>query len=339
MIEYLKKNKKFSAIGLLISIIFISSIIMRYTNNSNVEFKSCINIGNALEAPKDIPWDVEMNEKYFDKIKDVGFDCVRLPVRFSDYAKDNEDYMLDEDFMKKIDYYINYALSKKLKIILDFHHFTEIMEFPNEYKECYLSIWEQLSERYKDYPNELMFELLNEPNGNLNGELWNEFINEGVSIIRKTNNKRNIIIGPDNYYSVYSLEKLKIPEDKNIILSFHYYEPNEVTFQGSVNHKGFENLKDNQWIGTNIEVQYLKSRFKIAKNYAEAHKLKIFLGEFGVNKNAPKSTRVNWTRNVRKEAESCGFSWGYWELCSEFGVYDVKNDLWNKDILNSLLDN
>ena len=87
---------------------------------------------------------------------------------------------------------------------------------------------------------------------------------------------------------------MKIPQDKNIVVSFHYYEPNEVTFQGSVNHKGFENLKDNQWTGTNLEIQYLKSRFEIAKKYSEDHKVRIFLGEFGVNKNAPETTRINW---------------------------------------------
>ena len=42
---------------------------------------------------------------------------------------------------------------------------------------------------------------------------------------------------------------------------------------------------------------------------------------------------------MRKEAEEYGFSWGYWELCSEFGIYDVKNDLWNEKILDSLLEN
>lgn len=332
-------HKKCTFITIILLAFFVVFLFLKAINTPKIEFTSCISIGNALEAPKDLSWDVEMNEEYFDKIKEAGFDCVRLPVRFSDYAKDNKDYLLDESFMKKIDYYIDYALSKKLVIILDFHHFIEIMKFPNEYKECYLKIWDQVAERYKDYPQELMFELLNEPNDNLSGELWNQFIDEGVNIIRKSNPKRTIIVGPDNYYSVYSLEKLKIPQDKNIVVSFHYYEPNEVTFQGSVNHKGFENLKDNQWTGTNLEIQYLKSRFEIAKKYSEDHKVRIFLGEFGVNKNAPETTRINWTQAVRKEAEEYGFSWGYWELCSEFGIYDVKNDLWNEKILDSLLEN
>ena len=233
-------HKKCTFITIILLAFFVVFLFLKVINTPKIEFTSCISIGNALEAPKDLSWDVEMNEEYFDKIKEAGFDCVRLPVRFSDYAKDNKDYLLDESFMKKIDYYIDYALSKKLVIILDFHHFIEIMKFPNEYKECYLKIWVQVAERYKDYPQELMFELLNEPNDNLSGELWNQFIDEGVNIIRKSNPKRTIIVGPDNYYSVYSLEKLKIPQDKNIVVSFHYYEPNEVTFQGSVNHKGFE---------------------------------------------------------------------------------------------------
>lgn len=333
------KNKRYIIIFFIISIILIGNIALKMIKHSKVEFKNCINIGNALEAPKDIPWDVEMNEEYFDKIKEAGFDSVRLPVRFSDYSKENYNYVLDENFMEKLDYYINYALDKDLVIILDFHHFIEIMDYPNEYKECFLRTWEQISERYKNYPPQLIFELLNEPNNNLQGELWNEFIKEGVAIIRKTNSNRTIIIGPDNYYSVYSLEKLEIPEDKNIVVSFHYYEPNEVTFQGSPNHKGFESLKDNTWTGSNLEIQYLRSRFELAEQYSKKHKVKIFLGEFGVNKNAPESTRVEWTKAIRKEAEKYGFTWGYWELCSEFGIYYSDKDLWNEKLLDALLEN
>lgn len=68
-----------------------------------------MNIGNALDAPKGVPGDVTMKEEYFDIIKKAGFDSVRLPVRFSDYVNKNT-YILDEQFMKKIDKYINYAL-------------------------------------------------------------------------------------------------------------------------------------------------------------------------------------------------------------------------------------
>ena len=300
-------------------------------------FKECMNIGNALEAPKGEDWGVKMNASYFDAIKKAGFDSVRIPVRFSDYAKNSPNYILDENFMKQLDSYIDYALKDNLVVILDFHHFLEIMEEPEKYKDCFVSIWNQLGNRYKNYPKELIFELLNEPKDNLKGDTWNEFIRAGVEVVRKTNKNRTIIVGPDNYYSVYRLDALTIPNDENIIVSFHYYEPNDFTFQGNEYQPGFENLKDIKWNGTKAETDYLNSRFDIAKNWADKHNVGMFVGEFGANQKAPEEDRKRWTEAVRRAAESHGFSFGYWELCSWFGIYNVNDDTWNKEMLDALL--
>lgn len=333
-------KKKYLIMLLVLIFIIVTYCVYLQINHKKhykMPFKACMNIGNALEAPKDLSWGVDMKAEYFDKIKNVGFDSVRLPVRFSDYLNNSPNYTLDEKFMKQLDYYINYALNDDLVVILDFHHFIEIMDEPEKYKDCFISIWNQLGERYKDYPPKLIFELLNEPRDNLKGDLWNEFIKDGVKEIRKTNKDRAIIVGPDNYYSLYRLDALSIPKDDNIILSFHYYEPNDFAFQGNQYHLGFENLKDIKWIGSNEETQYLKNRFDIAKKWADKNKVGIFLGEFGANQNAPAESRKLWTQAVRKEAEDYGFSFGYWELCSWFGIYDVKSDTWDKDMLDALL--
>jgi endoglucanase len=334
-------NKKY-ILTFLLCIVLLGSIFsaLNKINNKNeykMPFKSCINIGNSLEAPKDMSWGVDMNVEYFDEIKKAGFDSVRIPVRFSDYAKDSPNYKLDEDFMKQLDSYIDYAIKDDLVVILDFHHFEEIMEEPERYKECFISIWNQVSERYKDYPSTLIFELLNEPKDNLKGKLWNEFIRDGVKEIRKSNKDRAIIVGPDNFYSVDRLEALSIPKDDNIIVSFHYYEPNKFTFQGNEYHLGFENLKDIQWKGSKEEIEYLENRFDIAKKWSDKNKVGIFLGEFGANQKAPAESRKLWTKAVRKEAEKRNFSYGYWEFCSWFGIYDVKSHTWDKDILEALI--
>lgn len=311
--------------------------IMNKKNEYKMPFKSCMNIGNCLEAPKGMSWGVDMNVEYFNEIKKAGFDSVRLPVRFSDYAKASPNYKLDEEFMKQLDLYIDYALKDDLVVILDFHHFEEIMEEPEKYKECFISIWKQLGERYKEYPPKLIFELLNEPKNNLNGQLWNEFIQDGVKEIRKSNKDRTIIVGSDSFYSVDRLEALSIPKDNNIIVSFHYYEPNNFTFQGNEYHKGFENLEDIKWTGSKEEIEYLEGRFNIAKKWADKNNVGIFLGEFGANQKAPAESRKLWTEAVRKEAEKNNFSYGYWELGSWFGIYDVKSHTWNKDVLEVLI--
>ena len=42
-----------------------------------------INLGNALEAPQEGEWGIVIQEYFFDKIKDVGFKAVRIPIRWS----------------------------------------------------------------------------------------------------------------------------------------------------------------------------------------------------------------------------------------------------------------
>lgn len=327
--------KQLAAVFLLVIIIGGLFGWKIYESQFEVEMNKGINIGNALDAPKDMAWDVEMDIEYFDVIKEAGFDTVRLPVRFSDYV--NENYVLDEEFMQEIDGYINYALELGLVIVLDMHHFEEIMQEPDVYFATYCAIWEQLSTRYQEYPKELLFELLNEPNNNLTAEKWNQFVEYGVNIIRETNETRKIVVGTANYYNIDSIDELELPQDKHLIVSFHYYEPYDFAFQGNIYHAGYEHLSDITWSGTEEELEYLATRFQIVTDWAQNQNVDVFLGEFGVTKEAPEESRIMWTEAVVNEAEKQGFSWAYWELASGFGIYDAETKIMDDEMLNALV--
>ncbi|MBS5984699.1 MAG: glycoside hydrolase family 5 protein [Clostridium butyricum] len=332
----MKKGKVL--MGIVAAIILSVGMVISYKAveknieaNRKTSFHKCMNIGNALESPKNIPWDLKMKAEYFHIIRDAGFDSVRFPVRFSDYA-DKTTYVLDEQFMNTIDNYINYALNDNLTLILDMHHFEEIMEKPEDYKDMFLSIWDQLSSRYAGSSDKLVFELLNEPKDNLRGELWNEYLKNAVEVIRSHDKKRKIIVGPDSCYSVERLYDLIIPDDKNLILTFHYYEPETFTFQGDSYHKGYENLKNIKWNGTDAELKVMDNKFDIAKKYSKENKIPVFLGEFGVNKKVKEQYRYKWIESVRTEADSYNFSWAYWEFASNFGIYNLKNQTWGDEL-------
>ncbi|MBP2631292.1 MAG: endoglucanase [Firmicutes bacterium] len=299
-------------------------------------FKKLMNIGNALEAPKDMLWDVTLHDNYFTLIKQAGFDGVRLPVRFSDYAKDQPNAQLDELFMKKLDAHIQFALKEHLYIILDFHHFNELMAEPEKYHDLFLSIWQQLAHRYKDYPAQLVFEVLNEPHQNLSGDLWNTYLAEAVAIIRQENPNRYIVVGGENFNNIDGLEHLTLPKTNHLILTFHYYEPQEFTFQEHP-YLGYETYKNVKWLGNNEEKQRIEERLEIVKKWARENEVPVLLGEFGVNEAVPKKMRIAWTTTVRKEAENDGFSWAYWEFGSIFGAYDLKKNQWHDFLLKALL--
>lgn len=298
-----------------------------------------INIGNALDAPKGEQWDVTMNNSYFTEIKNLGFDTVRLPVRFSDYTLDDEFDTLDPEFMLQIDDHINYALAEGLVIILDLHHFNEIMDKPYSNENKLYNIWRQLATRYKDYPKELVFEVLNEPFDNLQPEILNVIYSNLVNIIRETNLTRKIILGPYFYNNISYLDSLELPTDRNVMLTFHYYEPNEVTFQGNIYHPGFEHLENITWTASEEEMKYLQDKFQTVANYAKKYDVDVFLGEFGVTQEAPEETRLAWINAVVEEANKHGFSYCYWEYISGFGLYDMETKFINNALVDILVQN
>src|SRR5207247_7305573 len=70
-----------------------------------------INLGNALEAPKEGEWGVTLKAEYFKRIKNAGFATVRLPVRWSAHAQAAAPYAIDAGFFRRVDWAIDQALA------------------------------------------------------------------------------------------------------------------------------------------------------------------------------------------------------------------------------------
>ena len=66
-------------------------------------------------------------------------------------------------WLATLDWAIQQALANRLLIILDFHEFHAMGDDPLANKERFLAAWRQIADRYKDQPNEMLFEILNEP--------------------------------------------------------------------------------------------------------------------------------------------------------------------------------
>ena len=142
-----------------------------------------VNLGNALDAPKEGDWGVVLTNEYFDLVKQAGFDSIRLPVRWSAHAMTNAPYTIDADFMQRVDWAISNALSRNLPIVLDIHHFMEAYTDPNGQKEKFGALWKQIAEHYKAYPDLLLFELFNEPKKKMT-DGYLEFLHQGIAAHR-----------------------------------------------------------------------------------------------------------------------------------------------------------
>ena len=61
------------------------------------------------------------------------------------------------------------------------------------------------------------------------------------------------------------------------------------------------------------------------------------MGEFGAYGKAPMESRITWTTFITREAETRNFSWGYWEFCSGFGLYDTVTGAWREELVRALI--
>jgi len=276
-----------------------------------------------------------MRDKHLRLIKEAGFNNVRISLH--PFRDAGERHKITDAWFEILDWAVGQSLSNGLAAILDFHEFEAMGRDPMGNKERFLATWEQLAERYSGYPGDVIFEILNEPNRELTPELWNRFLSEAMSIVRVKNPSRTLIIGPGNWNSIDSLERLELPEnDRNIIVTVHYYSPMEFTHQGA----SWTDQRDRigiEWKGTDEERGAIIEDFQRAQAWAEIHDRPLLLGEFGAYDKADMDSRSRYVSCVARQAEKIGWSWAYWQFDSDFIVYDVPHDRWVEPIRDALI--
>lgn len=328
-------NKKF-ILAILISL--YSSII--YSQNQNA-FDQNKKLGKGVNVLgyDNVFWKDynkgRFKEHYFKMIKDAGFSHVRVNLHCFSHMDSN--YNLDPQWLKTLDWIIEKGLEAKLMVILDMHEYTAMADDPVAKKEMFLALWKQLAPRYKDQPSNVLFEVLNEPNQKLSVDLWNVYLAEAIKIIRESNPNRTLIIGPGNWNGIESLSTLVLPkDDKNIIVTVHFYHPMPFTHQGAPWSKENKDLSGIKWLGTSEEKQMIENKMKIAADWSVVNGRPIYLGEFGAYDKADMESRVRYTSFVARTAEKFGFSWAYWQFDSDFIVYNIDKEEWVTPILNAL---
>lgn len=305
---------------------------------ANTKLGRGINLGNALEAPSEGEWGMTLEESFFEEIKDAGFDSVRIPIRWSNHADREAPYAVDPEFFERVDWAIDQATSRGLVTVVNFHHIEEIYEDPSGEKARFLKLWEQVADRYKDQPGSVYFEILNEPHGNLDADSWNEMLGEALGIIRGSNPDRTVIIGPASWNNYRGLDTLNLPEDdRNIIATFHYYDPFRFTHQGAEWVDDSEPWLGTTWDATDAQKKDVTDAFDSVVEWASANNRPIYMGEFGAYSKADRESRSRWTTFITREAERRGFSWAYWEFGSGFGAFDRKSGAWRPELKNALV--
>lgn len=312
-----------------------------------------------------------ITKKDIEYIASLGFDHVRVPVDYN-VLEDEEGNIIDSGFKYLTDCR-NWCEEYGLNMLIDLHEcfgysFDPLKKdmdrkkffYDDALQERFLKLWSKIAETFKDYPDQVAFEPLNEVVLEEVVDAWNEVISKYVKLMRKIAPENYLIIGGVNYNNVLSVAKLKVPDTYKIVYNFHCYEPMIFTHQGAYWVEGMpldyrteypKSLKEyrekSKEFGKALEGAIFKEGiseigegffedlFKVAIDAAKKDGVLLYCGEYGVIDKAPNKYKLLWLKDIHTvfERNNIGHAlWNYKE--KDFGLVDesfaeIKDDFIN----------
>jgi endoglucanase len=248
------------------------------------------------------------------------------------------DGKLDPEWVKRLDGVVRSAVANGLIVIIDEHDYDACSADVKNCKAALADFWLQIGARYRNTPNSVIFEMLNEPHDKLDPDVWNGVLRDTLKVIRKYNPERTVIIGPAMWNGIGELQHLDLPaDDRNIVVTVHYYLPMEFTHQGATwAGEYLQKQHDVHW-GSKSDLAKIDADFDMVQKWSKAHDRPIFLGEFGALENSPIEMRAAYDNAVSRAAEKRGWAWAYWQFTGNFIVWDMDKDRWVEPILHALV--
>jgi endoglucanase len=331
-------------------------------------FKKGINLGNRLEAPNEGDWGGTILAEDFPFIARRGFDHVRIPIRFSGHALTASPYTIDAAFFSRVDTVLDQAAAANLAVVVDMHAYDDLASNVDANRDRFVALWKQVAARYQSRPDTVAFELLNEPNTQLD-TTWNDVMLPAIQAIRATNPRRLLIVDSVFWADPTKLSTLTLPDDANIMASIHLYEPKLFTFQGQdwmgpiylttgVVFPGppatpinpVQAAKDaswaNQWFidyntkpaATNPSgPATVAAQVALCTAYRQSQGRTVYNGEWGPQDGGALDSRVRLVMAVRQQCESAGIGWAIWEDPVNMNLFDSRAGTWLTAIIDALL--
>lgn len=291
-------------------------------------------------------------------IKELGMDHIRLG--FDQIVVENNNGEYRKETLCLIDNFIDWCEKYGLNVVLNLHkaigNYCDIEEKvqlfdDNELQNRFIALWEKFEDYFSNRES-IAFELLNEVR-NVDPEKWNNLAEKTITAIREKNKTRKIIIGSTCWNSPYTLNKLKVFDDENVIYTFHNYEPFSFTHQQGVlqaqtlyyNRKmpypgdieiyrdyekvvnGRENAFENYTV---MDKKFIFDSLKPVKEFIKQNPDKIiWCGEFGTIRHCKTEWRENWMRDVitfLKQNEIPYCVWNYLSTPNDGNRFSLVDD-------------
>jgi endoglucanase len=288
------------------------------------------------------------------RLADWGFDHLRLPV--------DEEQLWEEDgrpiaeAFDLLDAALDWCAETGLRTVVDLHilrshHFNAADKaslFTDPAAAEHLAdLWRQLSSRLSGRPNDAVaYELLNEAVAPDDDD-WNRVAAVAFDAIRDLEPQRTIVLGSNRFNSATTYDRLRIPDDPQTILTFHYYRPMLIThyragwcvgtrdYDGPVHYPGRpvadedlaavpESMRD-QLDELNQPYDRARMAADLAQPLAARRRtgLPLYCGEFGVYHVTPPGPRMAWYRDFMAVLNAHGIACANWDYKGGFALLDA----------------
>ncbi|HKE95415.1 MAG TPA: glycoside hydrolase family 5 protein [Povalibacter sp.] len=286
-----------------------------------------INIGNTLENTS--AWETgwgnpPITRQFVERLAQLGFRTVRLPVAWDTYAVDGR---IQADKLQRVAEVVDWITDAGMFCVLNIHWDGGWIDsgskerFPKSYatfsaeaEQKYRSYWQQISSFFAGRGEKLIFEALNEETNFSNaGSQQKAYatlarVNQlFVDTVRGTggNNSRRLLIvtgyGTDIEKTCNS--DYRLPQDTlpgRLFISVHYYTPYQ--FCGLAEDADWGKVKPT-WGGSEDSKQ-LDRLFGMLGEFSRRNDIPVFIGEFGVTNKRESASRIRWMSAVVTAARS-----------------------------------
>ncbi|MFD2587346.1 glycoside hydrolase family 5 protein [Croceitalea marina] len=298
------------------------------------EMKIGWNLGNSLDAegPDETFWgNPATTQAMIKAVSDRGFNTLRVPVTWRFHQGSAPNYLVEEDWLDRVEEVVNYGRANNMYVIINIHHddpwIIPTAAMTNEVSDRLVKLWTQIANRFKNYSDYVIFETLNEPRHEGTPEEWsggtaegreavNQYHQVSLDAIRATggnNNLRQIMISTYAASTLpLTMNALQIPnDDPNTIVSLHSYFPFPFTLEGT----------DQTWGTDDDKAQLTAEMDRIKTKFIDNGKA-VVLGEWSSGNQNNLNDRLAHATFYAQAAAERGFASIWWDN----GNTSVSND-------------
>ncbi|MEO7177186.1 MAG: cellulase family glycosylhydrolase [Saprospiraceae bacterium] len=279
-----------------------------------------------------------------------GADVIRLSFGYSPLVNKTPPYAYNAASFNYLNNALNYCEAHSIKVIIDPHttpgtasnytmNPTDPFWIDPTYHQYLYRLWDTLSTIVRNRGDVIYgLDLMNEPSlPCCDLQLWNNMADSLTTIIRANGDNHPIIVEPFSYINgigqyitrLNAMPELVLPDDDNLIVSPHFYNPQGFSHQG-VDGRSVGQPYPGVVNGIYYDSLVLVNRMQPIVDFQNSHAgIRVLLGEFSASRAGGDDSNV-YIDDLIGTFEAHGWDWAYHEFRGA-AVWDAEMPLGNND--------